>query len=326
MPGAFSLRNFRVAPGRGTGQTGAMTQTRIPHRAWLDLGLLSLLWGASFLSIRVALDELGVLTLVAHRVGWAALILWLYVALRRFPLPREPRVWGAFLVMGLLNNVIPFSLMAWGQQHIETGLTSIFNAATAVFAVPVAALVFADERMTPRRVAGVLVAFSGVALAIGLDALATFDIRSLAQLAVLAGTLSYAFAAAWARARLAHLRPELAAAGMLTGSALVMLPLALALEGAPTLPDRSETYAAIAYFAGPGTALAYLLYYRIVRAAGSANAMLVTLMIPPVAIALGALVLHERLAPTAFAGFGLLALGLLILDGRILRAAPVPER
>ena len=298
-----------------------MTQTQITPRTWLDLGLLSLLWGASFLSVRVALDELGVFTLVAHRVLWAALILWLYVGLTRLKLPRAPGVWGAFLVMGLLNNVIPFSLLTWGQQHIETGLTSIFNASTAVFAVPVAALVFADERMTPRRVAGVLVAFTGVAIAIGLEALESFDIRSLAQLAVLGATLSYAFAAAWARTNLSALRPEMAAAGMLTGSALVMVPLALWLEGAPTLPDLPRTYGAVAYMAGPATAIAYLLYYRILRAAGSANAMLVTLMIPPVAITLGAVVLHERLAPTAFAGFGLLALGLLILDGRILRIA-----
>lgn len=295
-----------------------MNTDRIQNSAWADLLFLSLLWGASFLSIRVALDEIGVFTLVAHRVVWAMAILWLYVAIRRLPLPRDPAVWGAFLVMGLLNNAIPFSLMAWGQLHIETGLTSIFNAATAVFAVPVAAACFADERMTPRRITGVLVAFAGVAVAIGLDALAAFDIRSLAQLAVLAGTFSYAVAAAWARARLAHLPPQVAAAGMLTGSSLIMLPLAVWIEGVPTLPLHPRTVAAIAYFAVPGTALAYLLYYRIVQAAGSANAMLVTLMIPPVAIVLGALVLGERLAPTAFAGFGLLALGLLILDGRLL--------
>jgi drug/metabolite transporter (DMT)-like permease len=297
-----------------------MTTDRIPARAWADLMFLALIWGASFLSIRVALDEIGVFTLVAHRVVWACVILWGYVALRRLAVPTDPRVWGAFLVMGILNNVIPFSLMAWGQLHIETGLTSIFNAATAVFAVPVAAACFADERMTPRRVVGVLVAFAGVAVAIGLDALHSFDIRSLAQLAVLAGTLSYAFASAWARAWLSHLKPQVAAAGMLTGSSLIMLPLALWLEGTPALPTHPQTFAAIGYFAVIGTALAYLLYYRIVQAAGSANAMLVTLMIPPVAIGLGAVVLGERLAPTAFAGFALLALGLLILDGRLWRA------
>jgi drug/metabolite transporter (DMT)-like permease len=172
-----------------------MTQISVSPRAWIDIGLLALLWGASFLAIKLGLGELPVLTLVAHRVFWAALVLWAYVLWRGLDLPRGARVWGAFLVMGVLNNAIPFGLMAWGQQFIETGLTSIFNAATAVFGVLVAAMVFADERLTARRLLGVLLAFVGVAVAIGLDALARFDIRSAAQLAVLGGALSYAVAA-----------------------------------------------------------------------------------------------------------------------------------
>lgn len=292
-----------------------MTQKQLSPRAWAEMMLLATIWGASFLSIKLALAELPVLTLVAHRVGWAALILWAYVLFRRLALPRDADTWAAFLVMGCLNNVIPFGLMAWGQQHIETGLTSIFNAATAIFGVLVAAAVFADERLTLRKLAGVLVAFSGVAVAIGLDALRQFDIRSLAQLAVLGGTLSYAFAAAWARARLSHLPPQVAAAGMLTGSTLVMLPAAAWIDGGIALPRSPEAIGATAYFAVFGTAVAYLLYYRVIALAGSGLAMLVTLLIPPVAILLGWLVLGERLAPSAFAGFALLAAGLVVLNG-----------
>ena len=294
-----------------------MIQTTVPSRAWADMLLLAGIWGASFLAIKIALAEVPVFTLVAHRVFWACVILWVYVAIRRLPLPRGARIWGAFLVMGLLNNAIPFTLMAWGQQFIETGLTSIFNAATAIFGVLVAAMVFADERLTLRKALGVAVAFAGVAIAIGLDALGGFDIRSLAQLAVIGGTISYALAAAWARLALRGLAPQVAAAGMLTGSALIMVPLALWIDGAPALPAQPQTWAAIAYFAIIGTALAYLLYYRVIALAGSGNAMLVTLMIPPVAIVLGWLVLDERLDPYAFAGFALLATGLIILDGRI---------
>jgi len=110
-------------------------QKTISTRAWGEMLLLGLLWGASFLSIRVALDEVPVVTAVLHRTGWAALVLWGVVALMRLPVPRDPRVWGAFAVMGLLNNVIPFGLMTWGQLYIETGLTSILNAATAIFGV-----------------------------------------------------------------------------------------------------------------------------------------------------------------------------------------------
>lgn len=276
--------------------------------------LLGTIWGASFLAIKLALGEVPVFTLVAHRVVWACLILWVYVWWRGLSVPMDARIWGAFLVMGLLNNVIPFTLMAWGQQFIETGLTSIFNAATAVFGVLVAAAVFADERLTTRRLIGVLVAFAGVSIAIGLDALASFDIRSLAQLAVIAGTLSYAFAAAWARSTLSGLAPQVAAAGMLTGASLVMLPLAIMVDGIPQLPAKPVTYGAIAYFAVFGTALAYLLYYRVLAMAGSGNAMLVTLLIPPVAILLGWLVLDERLDPNAFLGFVVLAIGLIFLQ------------
>ncbi|KMW56842.1 Permease of the drug/metabolite transporter (DMT) superfamily [Candidatus Rhodobacter oscarellae] len=294
-------------------------QTSLSGRAWAELLLLSLLWGGSFLAIRIALDEVGFLTSVAHRVFWAALVLWLVVLAMRLPVPRAPRVWGAFLVMGLLNNALPFGLMAWGQLTIESGLTSILNAATAVFGVLLAALFFRDERLTPRRALGLSLGFLGVATAIGLQSLLAFDPRSLAQLAVLAGTISYAFASVWARWALGGLAPQVAAAGMLTGSTLIILPIAVLYEGAPSLALQTDTLLAIAYYALAATALAYLLYYRVLAMAGSGNLLLCTLIIPPVAILLGALVRGETLPPQAFIGFAVLALGLLILDGRLLR-------
>ncbi|PTX55791.1 EamA domain-containing membrane protein RarD [Litoreibacter ponti] len=303
----------------------ATLQKSMSTRAWAELALLSLIWGGSFLSIRLALDEVPFVTSVAHRVFWAMVVLWLYILVRRLPVPRAPRVWGAFLAMGMLNNVIPFSLMAWGQLHIETGLTSILNASTAIFGVIVAALVFADERLTPTRAVGVALGFFGVATAIGLENLAQFDIRSTAQLAVLAGTLSYALAGSWARMTLGGLSPQVAAAGMLTGSTLIMVPAALLIDGVPSTDLSLTATSAIAYYAIIATAGAYLLYYRILAMAGSGNLMICTLLIAPVAIILGALVLGEQLAPRAYAGFALLALGLLVLDGRVmrfLRAAP----
>lgn len=293
-----------------------IAQKNIPPRTLAELLALSAIWGASFLSIRIALDEIGFVTVVAHRVGWATLILWAVVLIRRLPLPRAPGIWAAFIVMGLLNNVIPFSLMTWGQSHIPTGLTSILNAATAIFGVLVAAAVFADERLTLRRALGVAIGFAGVATAIGWQALASFDIRSLAQLAVLGGTLSYAFAGAWARRTLHGLRPEVAAAGMLTVSSLIMIPAAWIIEGPITLDLAPRTMGAIAYYSVFSTALAYLLYYRVLEQAGAGNLMLVTLLIPPVAILLGALALGEALHPSAFLGFAILATGLVILNLR----------
>ncbi len=295
-----------------------MTQQRtLTRRSGADLALLALIWGGSFLSIRIALNDISVLSSVVHRVGWAALLLWAVVLATGLPIPRAPRVWAAFLVMGLLNNVIPFSLMTWGQLHIETGLTSILNAATAIFGVLAAAIFLSDERLTPQKLTGVSIGFAGVVVIIGRDALASFDPRSLGQLAVLAGTVSYALASVWARTRLSHLPPQVAAAGMLTGSTAVMIPATLLIEGQIDWPSTPVSALAVAYYAIVATALAYLLYYRIIAAAGAGNALLVTLLIPPVAIALGAVVLGERLGPNAFAGLALLVVGLLILSGRL---------
>ena len=291
-----------------------MTQEALSPRAWAELGLLGLIWGASFLSIRIALDEIGPFWSVAHRVFWAALVLWAFVVAARLPIPRDPRVWGGFFVMGLLNNIVPFTLMAWGQLHIETGLTSILNAATAIFGVLVAALVFADERLTLPRTIGVTLGFFGVATAIGLQSVLSFDVTSLAQLAVIGGTVSYALASVWAKVRLRGLPPQVAAAGMVTCAAIIALPMAYLTEGPPDLTLAPDTIAAIGYYAVIATAGAYLLYYRVLAMAGSGNLMLVTLLIPPVAITLGALVRDEALGLNAYAGFALLAVGLLILN------------
>lgn len=294
-------------------------QKNISTAAWISLLALGTIWGLSFVSVRIALNEIGPLTSVAHRTFWAMLVLWGVVLVMRLPVPRSLGIWGAFFVMGMLNNVIPFSLMAWGQVHIESGLTSILNATTAIFGVLVAALVFADERLTLRKGIGVTVGFFGVATAIGLENLKSFDLRSLAQLAVILGTISYACAGSWARKTLSHLPPQVAAAGMLTGSTLVMLPLATLIEGPISLALQPATLAAIAYYSIIATAGAYLLYYRILAMSGSGNLMLVTLLVAPVAILAGSFLLGETLASNAYAGFVLLAAGLVILDGRLLK-------
>ncbi len=290
------------------------TQKTLSSQAWLELILLGVIWGASFVAIRIALDTIPVMTSVLHRTLWATLALWLIVWVMRLKVPLSPRIWGAFLVMGLLNNVIPFSLMAWGQLYIESGLTSILNAMTAIFGIVVAAIWFPDEKLTKGRVLGVGLGFLGVATAIGLGNLIQFDLRSAAQMAVIAGTVSYALAAAWARETLSSLSPQVAAAGMLTTSTLCLLPITIYLDGVPTLALPLETWGAIAYYSLFATAGAYLLYYRVLAMAGSGNLMLVTLIIPPVAILLGSVMLNEALQPQAYAGFALLAVGLVILN------------
>ena len=166
--------------------------------------------------------------------------------------------------------------------------------------------------------------FMGVATAIGLSSLAQFDVRTLGQIAVLGGTISYALAGVWARKMLSGLTPQVAAAGMLTGSTIIMLPTAWIVEGPMTLALTTQTWVAIGYYAVMATAIAYLLYYRVLSMAGSGNLMLCTLLVAPVAIILGAIVLGEALPVRAYVGFALLAFGLIILDGRLLK--PIHHR
>ena len=124
-------------------------QKHLSPRAWAELLLLGIIWGASFVSIRIALDTIPVMTSVLHRTFWAMLVLWLVVWAQEHEFPRAPRVWAAFLVMGLLNNVIPFSLMAWGQLYIDTGLTAILNASTAVSCWPRSKAAILSSALTP---------------------------------------------------------------------------------------------------------------------------------------------------------------------------------
>lgn len=288
-------------------------------RAWIELILLAMIWGGSFFSIAIALREMGPVTAVLHRVGWAAVLLWVIVAVLRLPVPRAWPVWGAFLVMGCLNNVIPFTLMSWGQTRIESGLVSIFNAMTAPLGVLVAAMLIRDEPLSARRVAGVGLAVLGAIVIIGVDRLGALDPRALGQWAVLGGCLSYAFASSWAKLTLRGCHPLVAAAGMLTGSTAVMVPLTLGVEGVPSLDLSAAIWGAIAYYAVFATALAYLLYYRVLGMAGAGNLMLCTLLIPPIAVFLGWAFLDERLGWQAFAGFALIAVGLAIIDGRLMQ-------
>jgi drug/metabolite transporter (DMT)-like permease len=293
-------------------------QKSIPPRAWAELLLLASIWGGSFISNRLALNEVPVLTTVAFRVAGACILLWVYVRLRRLPVPRSPWIWLAFLAMGLLNNALPFTLITWGQLTIPSGLAAIVNASTAIFGVLVAALAFRDERLTARRLTGVLLGFAGVAVAIGLHALTTLNLTSLPQLALVAAAISYAVAAVFARRVLGGLPPQVAAAGMLTGSSLLMLPTALWIDGPPVLTHGAQVWGALGYLAIIATAGAYLLYYRVLGMAGAGNLSLVTLLTAPVAIVMGALILNEALPLRAYAGFALITLGLLIIDGRLL--------
>ncbi|MGY2050612.1 DMT family transporter [Methylobacterium sp. JK268] len=287
---------------------------------WGLLLVLSVLWGGSFFFIRVALDALPPFTIVALRLALAALILNALVPLLGARMPRDRRVWAAFLGMGLLNNAIPFSLIAWGQTHIASGLASVLNATTPLTTVVVAHLLTRDERMTGRRLAGVLLGLAGVAVMMGPSVLGGIGADALAQAAVLGAAWSYAFAGVFGR-RFGRMGvpPLVTAAGQVTASALLLGPVALLVDRPWTLPVPGPIpLAAVLGLATLSTALAYLIFFRILARAGATSIALVTFLIPVSAIGLGVLILGERLDPRQVAGMALIAAGLAAIDGRVL--------
>lgn len=290
---------------------------------WLLLVALSVLWGGSFLFGKIALAELPPFSVVLVRVGLAALALWIAVAAARQSLPRARAVWLAFFAMGLINNLIPFSLIMWGQVRIGSGLASILNATTPLWTVVVAHWLTADETMNARKLAGVLVGVAGVAVMIGPVALAGLGGDFAAQLAVVAATLSYAFAGLYGR-RFARLgvAPMVAAGGQVSATTIMLLPVALLVDRPWTLPmPGPRTWMALAGLALLSTALAYVLYFRILAKAGATNLLLVTFLIPVSGVLMGVLVLDEILAWRQVAGMALIGLGLAAIDGRLLRRA-----
>lgn len=289
-------------------------------RAWTMLLALSLLWGGSFLFQGVAVRELPTLTIVALRVALAALGLGIVLAALRIPMPRTLPVWRAFLVMGLLNNALPFSLIVWGQGQIASGLAAIFNATTPMFTILAAHVFTTDERITRAKLAGIGLGLIGGAVMFGRDAL-TGGGDITAQLAVLAAAASYALAGVWGRRfREMGVQPLATAAGQVTASSAILIPLALIVERPWTLAMPGIAAAAsVVALALLSTALAYVFYFRILATAGATNLLLVTLMIPPSAIAFGIAFLGESLAPNEVVGLGLIAAGLAVIDGRMRR-------
>ncbi|MCK5622213.1 MAG: DMT family transporter, partial [Alphaproteobacteria bacterium] len=252
------------------------------------------------------------------RVGLAALALHIFLLATGSRMPLDLRLWGAFLVMGFLNNAVPFSLLVWGQTQIASSLASILNAMTPIFTVVVAHFLTSDEKMTGGRLAGVLIGFAGVAVMIGPAALAGLGANLLAQIACLGATLSYAFAGVFGR-RFARMgvSPVQTAAGQVTASALILLPLSMMVDRPWTLAmPGMEAMASVVALALLSTAVAYILFFRLLASAGATNIMLVTFLVPVSAILLGVTILGERLEPEHFAGMALIGLGLAAIDGR----------
>ena len=285
-------------------------------KQWTMLIILSFLWGGTFFFVEVALSDLPPLTLVFARVALAAVALHIYIFATGRRLATGLRLWGAFAVMGLFNNFVPFTLISWGQTHISGSLASILNATAPIWTVLLAHLLTSDERLTGSRAMGVGLGFAGVAVMIGIEALSGLGGELLAQLAIVGAAICYACTGIFGR-RFSGIRPSNIAAGQLTMTSIMMLPVVLLVDRPWTLPMPSgPSIAAVLCLALASTAVAYILYFRILASSGAVNLLLVTFLIPVSAIALGTGLLGETLQVQHVVGMALIGLGLAAIDGR----------
>jgi drug/metabolite transporter (DMT)-like permease len=287
---------------------------------WMLLVGLSVLWGGAFFFYKV-LDDAGLppFTIAFARVSLGALALLAVVAALRRTIPSAPGMWAAFALLGFLNNLVPFSLIAFGETQIGSGLAAVYNATTPLFTALIAHLATRDERLSPLKVTGIAVGFGGVLVMLGPSALRGFNAAALAQLAVVGAALSYGCAAIYSRRFNAQgIDPLVLSAGQLCASTLLALPLVLFFDHPWTLGHGLSplVWAAVLGLAIPSTALAYVMYFRIVATAGATNAASVTFLVPVSALLLGTLVLGERLALNSIVGMLAVFAGLAAIDGR----------
>ena len=295
-------------------------QIQMGRREWAFLVILSALWGGSFFFFKVLVTTLPPFTVVLGRVGIAAVALNLFLLARRDPMPRSPRLWGAFAVMGLLNNVVPFTLIVFGETRISSGLASILNATTPIFTVLAAHALTHNERLTWPKGVGVLFGFLGTAVLIGPTALAGIaGSDSIGALSCLGAALAYALAGIYGR-RFRGTAPLKIATGQITASTIILIPLTLLVDRPWLLPlPHLQVWAAFFGIALLSTALAYLLYFRILAVAGATNLLLVTFLLPISALFLGVAFLGETITSQALVGMALIGVGLAAIDGRLWR-------
>ena len=292
-------------------------------RSWLLLLSLAFIWGASFYFIEIGLIYLDPFWLVSVRLLFGALPLALWLLFQGKVLPTKLSFWTSVIIMGVLNNFLPFNFIAFGQLYVTGGMASIVNANTAFMGVIVSGLCLSGEPATWNRVVGVMIGVTGVAIAIGITPMspaADANGLLLGSLAIIVATIAYAFAGVWGKIKLAEYSPTQSAVGMLICSSVISVLCSFFISGPPSLTIINHPFDLIKVVLGLGvlgTALAYPLYFRILAVAGSSNLMLVTIIVPVFAIILDAILLSQFVTGSDLFGFALVAIGLFIMDGRL---------
>ncbi len=302
-------------------QTTPKTMTQTTTEAmnaghWLVILLTATMFGSSFLFINVAVEAIPPMTLAAGRAALALPIAWGFLALAGGRLPPLGAGWRPLVVLGILTAVIPYSTIAWGQLHIESGLAGILFGTIPVISVALAPLIARDETYTASRIVGAAIGLLGVVLVIGPQVLAGFGDQLLGALVTLGAAFSYALGVIYARTR-PDITPPVMVAGQLVVGSLVLVALSLAVDAPWGLAPSTEAVTAVAIVAVVSTAAPTLLLFWLIRRVGATNGSLMTFFMPVVAVALGAALLGEALPWQAFAGLGLILLGAAAVNGRI---------
>jgi len=273
---------------------------------------LSTLWGASYTFIRIGVATIPPLTLIAARTLIAGLILMAILRLRGLELPKSREVWGRFLVQACLNSVIPFTLIAWAEQTIDAGLATILNSTSPIFAFLLAVLITRHEAVTGRKLLGVLAGLIGTCLIVGTEALAGIGHQLWAQIAIVAATLCYAGAALFGR-NFKGLDPMMPAAGSLICGAVILLPISLMVDRPWTLHPSASSVFALIGLSVFSTALAFVIYFRLVQTLGAVGTTAQAYMRVPIGVAIGVLFLDEKLGQTAWIGLICVVIGVIAM-------------
>lgn len=293
------------------------TDPSLDGLSWIMLITLSIIWGGSFLFGRIAVLEISPLITVFFRVFLAAIALWIFILFTNKKIAAPKSFITSIFVMALLNNVIPFSFILYGQKEIGSGLASIINAMTPIWTVLIANKFTQDEKLSSKKLIGIAFGFLGVFVLMGGDILKGLNASALAQASVLIATLSYGFAGVYGK-KFKSVNPILVATGQLTASSIMMAIILIFAGEIHNLiwPSQLAIWSVIG-LAIPCTAIAYLLFFSILARAGATNVSLVTFLVPVSAIVLGIVFLDESLTLLHLAGMSAITIGLIILDGRI---------
>lgn len=284
-------------------------------REWLLLGTLSVLWGWSFLFVELALRDIPVFTVALGRTGIAAAFLLLLLVVARVPLLPLAQRWREFLLLGALRAAIPMSLIVWAQTRIDSGVAGILNSTSPLFTIVVAHLLTSDDRLTPQKLIGCLIGIVGVIVMIGMEFLNQLGGDVAGQLAMLGATCSYGFAAVYGR-RFDTGSNMASAAGMLSGATLLTLPFALVIDLPWTLSPGLHSISALVGLALLSTAVAFVVWFRLITTAGPSNTSLVTFLIPFTAVGSGVVLLGEKPTLGSLVGLVILLAGLAVTQLR----------